>query len=134
MYASDKWKHTIFVYNRKGQLIRNIGGEKGSGELQFHSPWGIACLQSRDWLYVADMRNDRVQIVGADGTYKGTIGPNRRLTGSEVVGRRIPAILGVHEFNEPTDVAVSDVAIVVADSGNHKIKVRICLILTDIVV
>ena len=110
--------HTIFVYDRAGHFLRRICW-KGQGEGQLRCPEGLDVRQSLGWLYVADTGNDRVQILGWDGSYKGAIGPKEKLSNSKD-GRTV----GVHSFNAPTDVAVSNNAIVVADSGNHKIKVR----------
>ncbi|XP_014206689.1 RING finger protein nhl-1-like [Copidosoma floridanum] len=116
VFVTDKWKHAIYAFNRKGQLVREIGG-KGSSRGKFRCPEGLAALQSRNWIYVADTGNDRVQIIGVDGAYKGGIGPADNRADSGAV------LASVHCFKQPTDVAVSANAVVVADCGHNKIKV-----------
>lgn len=97
------------MFNGKGQRVRVIL-EKD----RLRSPEGLAVLESQSWLYIADTGNDRILAVDFDGTPKGGIGPVK--TPDDSVSQ-------VHNFNQPTDVAVSERAIVVADCGNHKVKV-----------
>lgn len=100
------------MFNRKGQRVRTIL-EKG----KLRSPEGLAVLKSRGSLYIADTGNDRILIIDFDGTRIGGIGPNE---GAEP-----------HNFNQPTDVAVSDSAVVVADCGNHKVKVGVLIMMME---
>lgn len=111
------------MFGRNGQLIRQIG-DKGQGKSQFLCPEGITVLQSRNWIYVADTGNDRIQILGVSGDHKGGIGLSLdefKQRTSDVANLN----LIFHRLKQPTDVAVSDSTIVVADSGNNKIKVRL---------
>ena len=70
-------------------------------------PWGIA-VDDEGAVYVADWRNDRVQIFSGDGEFIGKFGG----TGC-----------GDGEFNRPTDVTVDDDGdIYVADWGNDRVQ------------
>lgn len=118
-FFADKWKHCIFVFDHKGELVRRMC-DRGQGESQLRSPEGITFHPERSVLYVADTGNDRVQILGTDGAYVSSIGPAGK-------GRAIDAVrihrTGPSQLNQPTDVAVTTTRVVVADSGSHKIKV-----------
>ncbi|XP_012252780.2 RING finger protein nhl-1-like [Athalia rosae] len=121
IYVTDKWKHCIHVFNRKGDLLRRICS-KGQGDGQLRSPEGIAAHPSRNLLYVADTGNDRIQILTPDGASFGFIG----LTGKSettLTKSGLAVSSNVTFFNQPTAVAVSETMIVVADCANHKIKI-----------
>ncbi|XP_015592405.1 RING finger protein nhl-1 [Cephus cinctus] len=121
LFVTDKWKHCIYVFNKKGDFIRRIGS-KGIGDTQFRSPEGIAAHPRQNLIYVADTGNDRVQILQPDGTFYGSIGLiEKQVTNVTLHGKVVNTT--ANHFNQPTDVAVSLSTIVVADCGNHKIKV-----------
>ncbi|KAG7212501.1 hypothetical protein KM043_012812 [Ampulex compressa] len=121
IFVTDKWKHCIFVFNRNGELIRRICS-KGQRESQLRSPEGMALHPKLNTLYVADTGNDRVQIMRRDGTYIGSIGPTDRYTMNITKSGKVTNIV-VNQLNQPTDVVVSLLNVVVADCGNHKVKV-----------
>jgi len=60
IFVSDYLRHTILVYDLKGQWLYEIGG-KGSRPGSFFYPSSV-CLDSDRRLYVADTFNHRVQI------------------------------------------------------------------------
>ena len=60
IYVSDYLRHTILVYDLKGQWLYEIGG-KGTRPGSFFYPSSI-CLDEDRTLYVADTFNHRVQI------------------------------------------------------------------------
>lgn len=95
---------------------------KGHRESELCSPEGIAFHPERSVLYVADTGNNRIQILEKDGTYLDSIGPKNKNTKSTVKFRKTGPIAS--QLNQPTDVAVTMTRVVVADSGNHKIKVQ----------
>ncbi|EGI68903.1 Protein lin-41 [Acromyrmex echinatior] len=92
---------------------------KGYGKSELCSPEGITFHPERSVLYIADTGNNRIQILEKDGTYLDSIGPKNKNTGDTVKFRKT----GPSKLNQPTDVAVTIMHVIVADSGNHKIKV-----------
>ena len=122
VFFTDKWKHCIFVFNHKGELVYRMCN-KGYGKSELCSPEGITFHPERSVLYVADTGNDRIQILEKDGTYLDSIGPKNKNIRDTVRFRKT----GPSKLNQPTDVAVTIMHVVVADSGNHKIKVQLSL-------
>ncbi|XP_011069250.1 PREDICTED: RING finger protein nhl-1-like [Acromyrmex echinatior] len=118
IYVTDKWKHCIFVFNHKGELVYRMCN-KGYGKSELCSPEGITFHPERSVLYIADTGNNRIQILEKDGTYLDSIGPKNKNTGDTVKFRKT----GPSKLNQPTDVAVTIMHVIVADSGNHKIKI-----------
>ncbi|XP_032678369.1 RING finger protein nhl-1-like [Odontomachus brunneus] len=120
IYVTDKWKHCIFVFNHNGKLARRMCS-RGLGESQLRSPEGITFHPERNVLYVADTGNDRIQILEKDGSYLDSIGPiGKRAKNAAKFYKTDPI---PSHLNQPTDVAVTTTRVVVADSGNHKIKI-----------
>ncbi|XP_067204863.1 RING finger protein nhl-1-like [Linepithema humile] len=120
IFVTDKWKHCIFVFDHKGELVRRMCN-KGYGELELRSPEGIAFHPERSVLYVADTGNNRIQILKKDGTYLDSIGSKSTHTSGSIRFCTINQIAS--QLNQPTDVAVTITCIAVADSGNHQVKV-----------
>ncbi|KYN44267.1 Tripartite motif-containing protein 2, partial [Trachymyrmex septentrionalis] len=109
--SNDKWKHCIFVFNHKGELVYRMCN-KGYGKSELCSPEGITFHPERSVLYVADTGNDRIQILEKDGTYLDSIGPKNKNIRDTVRFRKT----GPSKLNQPTDVAVTIMHVVVADS------------------
>ncbi|XP_018314682.1 uncharacterized protein [Mycetomoellerius zeteki] len=120
IYVTDKWKHCIFVFNHRGELVYRMCN-KGYGESELCSPEGITFHPERSVLYVADTGNNRIQILEKDGTYLDSIGPKNKNTRDTVRFRKTGP--SVSTLNQPTDVAVTITHVVIADSGNHKVKI-----------
>jgi YD repeat-containing protein len=81
-------------------------GEKGSGNLQFNEPVGIT-YANKD-IYVADTKNNRVQIMSTSGAYVGQFGSE----GSEG-----------GEFERPEGLAADAAGdVFVLDSGNNRVQ------------
>lgn len=117
----DKWKHCIFVFDRKGEFLRQMCN-KSQEEGKLRSPEGISTHPRQRLLYIADSGNDRIVILDSDGSYQGSIGATE--TSATTVNKAGKAVsISVNHLNQPTDVVVSLTEVVVADSGNHKIKV-----------
>ncbi|MBI2765581.1 MAG: TIGR03663 family protein [Chloroflexi bacterium] len=69
MWVTDGGHDRIVVYTMKGEFVKAIGAS-GSGQGQFNEPIGIATGGDGSF-YIADMFNSRVEILDADGTYRG---------------------------------------------------------------
>ncbi|XP_043284087.1 tripartite motif-containing protein 2-like [Venturia canescens] len=121
LFVTDKWKHCIFVFNRKGEIVRQMC-TKGPAESQLSCPEGLAFHAKNNFLYVADTGNDRVQILELNGTFRGLIGASERRANSVTKSGRVHDIV-VNHLNQPTDVAVTENCVIVADCGNHKVKI-----------
>ncbi|XP_018563372.1 tripartite motif-containing protein 2 [Anoplophora glabripennis] len=99
IYVSDKWKHCVHVFSSDGQYLRSACNE------QLSCPEGIA-MGPNEELIICDTGNDRVLVVNSE-------------TGAliSIIGRR-----GT-KLHVPTGVAVYGANVIVADTGNHKIKI-----------
>ncbi|XP_044264877.1 RING finger protein nhl-1-like [Tribolium madens] len=106
IYVSDKWKHCIHVFSKNGDYLRDMLS-KGNGLSKVRSPDGIA-VGPNDELVICDSGNDRIIIINSQtGEHISTIG---------TVGNKTT-------LNMPTGVAMSGDKIIVADTGNHRIKI-----------
>lgn len=112
------------MFNHRGELVYRMCN-KGYGESELCSPEGITFHPERSVLYVADTGNNRIQILEKDGTYLDSIGPKNKNTRDTVRFRKTGP--SVSTLNQPTDVAVTITHVVIADSGNHKVKVQLSL-------
>lgn len=120
MFVSDKWKHCVHVFSKAGVYLRSFG-KKGSTQGQYCSPEGIA-VGHDNRLYICDTGNDRVQIInGTDGKYISSFGITG--TGQSTINPAVVMNYKYTEFNVPTGIAVINDRVIIADSGNRRIKV-----------
>jgi YD repeat-containing protein len=61
------WFHRVSVFDHDGKLLRRIGS-KGAGHLQFDFPADVE-VDSGGYAWIADARNDRVQVFDSEGAY-----------------------------------------------------------------
>lgn len=89
-------------------------GGLGSAPRQFNQPRGLA-ISARGDLYVADSKNNRIQVFRLRGLVLKAIWGKQTTSGS------IPAPAGA--FNDPWDVAVDRQGnVYIADKGNHRLQ------------
>lgn len=73
LLVTDKRRMLLHVLNPlTGKLIRTVG-EKGTGELQFDQPNGIA-VDDQGRIFVTEQTNRRVQVLNRDYSFAGFIG------------------------------------------------------------
>ncbi len=69
MVICEESKHSVSVFGRKAKKLVSIG-EYGNEKGKFNHPTGIA-VDRKDYIYVVDSKNDRIQKFDPDGQYMG---------------------------------------------------------------
>ena len=106
MFVTSDSDHCIHVYDSSGKKKTTIGS-RGSGELQFQSPGGIAI--SGEVVYVAEYGGNRIHKLTTGGEFLGTFGQNG---------------CNVGQFNSPWEINISpEGKVYVADTDNSRIQV-----------
>jgi DNA-binding beta-propeller fold protein YncE len=83
-------------------------GTFGTGPGQFNMPWGVA-VDAEDRVYVADWRNDRLQVFDAMGHCLAMIGSTGTADG---------------QFRRPAGICIDRAGdIIVADWGNDRVQI-----------
>ncbi len=118
VYVADTYNHRIQKFSSDGSYItkwgRNNGdGTAGNGNGEFQEPFGIS-LDIDGYVYVADIRNHRIQKFSSDGSYITKWGRNGGDGSSGTADG---------EFMDPSAVAVgADGYVYVTDTGNRRIQ------------
>ena len=84
-------------------------GRAGQGVGEFWTPLGLT-IDERQWIYIADAGNNRVQVIDSTGRYITEFGSRGWQTG---------------EFDHPTDIALSfqrSYRLYVTDAGNDRVQ------------
>lgn len=100
LWVADTEASVLKVYTVGGEFLRQVGSQ-GSGDGQFYKPVGIAL--TKDYVYVADMLNFRVEVIDYDGNHVRQWGGNCNAPGCF---QRIKGI----DVDSLGDVYVSDAA------------------------
>ena len=104
----DSDNHRIQKFTEMGEFITSVGS-KGDGPLQFHCPYGIALNYHNEKIYVAELLNNRIQVLNFDLTFSGTFGEQGNSEG---------------QFVFPWGISCEKSGnVYVADSGNNRIQV-----------
>ena len=69
MVVSEESRHAVSVYGRKAKKLVSIG-DYGKEKGRFNHPTGVA-VDSKDFIYVVDSKNDRIQKFDSEGRYMG---------------------------------------------------------------
>jgi DNA-binding beta-propeller fold protein YncE len=111
-YMPEVGNHRVNVFDLDGNFLFTFadGGdiEPGSAPGEVNNPES-AKFNSEGLLYVADLKNDRIQVFDADGTFKFAFGS----TGSAAGQLKAPAGIG---FDKHDNVYVSEI-------GNDRVQV-----------
>eukprot|EP00455_Lapot_gusevi_P042073 TRINITY_DN4950_c0_g1_i1.p1 TRINITY_DN4950_c0_g1~~TRINITY_DN4950_c0_g1_i1.p1 ORF type:complete len:130 (+),score=3.93 TRINITY_DN4950_c0_g1_i1:54-443(+) len=63
VYVADSYNHRVVVYSQQtGRFLRHFGQGRGSGDLQFDRPMGVAVDSEKGVLYVLDQGNNRLSV------------------------------------------------------------------------
>ena len=65
--------HCILSYRLNGKFISRIGNQ-GKGELEFDNPFGLTINESNRNIYICDRKNNRIQILNQDFSFKSQFG------------------------------------------------------------
>ena len=106
--------------------VANTWGEVGTLPGQFNHPRGVAVGPEGN-VFVVDSDNHRVQVFGADGTFRHEWGSQCNLAaaqGCADLDGDGPMGYGDGQFQEPWGIAVDDDGrVYVADTWNHRVQV-----------
>ena len=104
---TEYWGNSVIILDREGKKIKSLGGEGGSGNIEFVYPRGIA-ITSDKFILVSD--NHRIQKISMDGYRIASVGEK----GS-----------GPLQFNTPSGMAISPITgqVYITDRYNHRIQV-----------
>ena len=100
--------HCVKKFTLEGQFIASVGS-KGSGQLQFDTPYAIAYNHTNNRVYVCDTWNHRITILNHDLKFHGSFGSQGRETG---------------QFNKPKGIAFNRAGnVLVAGHLNGRVQI-----------
>ena len=106
VFVTSYHNNCLLVYDSNGKNKTTIGS-KGSGELQFEDPRGIAIIG--EIAYIAESGGHRIHKLTTGGEFLGTFGEKGT---------------GMGRFNSPCDIKISpEGKVYVADRNNSRIQV-----------
>ena len=114
LYVADSGNHRIVVLSRDDEVLHTISGV-GRKKAQLLYPYGIL-IDTPDSFLVCEYGNNRLQRFSLEGQSLGTWGS----AGSE---------LGL--LRTPWGVAATSSGIVVADTGNNRLQLLPCIMMTN---
>ena len=101
-------EHCVKKFRMDGTFIASVGS-RGSGKLQFNSPYAVAGDERGKKIYVCDTNNHRIQVLNFDLSYHSSFGS---------------CGTGPQQFNTPEGIAIdSHQNVFVADFHNHRVQV-----------
>jgi hypothetical protein len=119
LITADAGTHSIRSINAQGQVSTVAGTDRAAGDLdgpaaaaQFRGPMGLS-IDPLGKIYVADTYNDRIRVID-NGVVSTLAGSTRGFADGVGTGAN---------FDTPTGLAVWQNKVLVADSGNRKIRV-----------
>lgn len=118
IYVGNFTTNSMRIFSHEGTLINEIFGEEGDGPGEFRGLSGITIDNTRDYLYITDFMNSRVQqfflYTNASGVISATHIANFGSYG------RDPG-----QFSYPQGIAVDEESgdVYVSDMGNRRVQV-----------
>lgn len=118
VFVADRLNHRIRKIDMASGKVSTVAGAGTTGsrdglasEAQFNNPYGLEVDQDGS-IVVADLNNNKIRMI-ENGTVSTIAGSSTGfLDGAGVVAK----------FTSPTDVAILDGIIYVADLGNHRVR------------
>ncbi len=104
--ATDFKNDKIYILNTDMKIIKEFGSS-GSAPGQLHGPEGIA-FNNKDYLYVADTGNSRIQKFSLNGDFIAEYGKKGKYN---------------EMFSNPTSVTVYDNNVYVTDTDNSRVAI-----------
>ena len=118
LFVADSGDHTIKAIDPAGQVTVRAGnkGKQGFADGQaatalFNAPVGIVCL--REKIFVADTYNDAIRVIE---------GKTVRTLAGKTKGYADNAVGSLAKFDTPTGLATAGDNLLVADTGNRRIR------------
>jgi DNA-binding beta-propeller fold protein YncE len=108
IYVADAAKGMVLMFDRNGNFVRTLGDLKG--EPEFARPDGIAIDRKSGRLYMVDTPSNMVFQLDLNGKVLKKCGRERNG-------------LGVGQFDEPTEIAISQGRIFVLDGAGVRIQI-----------
>jgi DNA-binding beta-propeller fold protein YncE len=109
VYVANTDDNKVMKFSFEGELLWEVG-TKGAGNLQFDSPSGLQFDPKKGWLYVVDVRNNRVQILDSSGNFVKAFGEKG-------------AAPGQFKFGEFSSIFIHESGmLIVADTKNHRVQ------------
>jgi sugar lactone lactonase YvrE len=105
VWVADTGNNRIQKFNSKGEFLLKFGSA-GTGSGQFNQPSGVA-IDGEGKVWIADTGNHRVQRFTAEGGFLSSLGSKGA---------------GSKEFESPTGIVARGTSIIVADTGNNRIR------------
>jgi tripartite motif-containing protein 71 len=109
IYAAAPSEQVVYKFDSAGNLLTKFGtpNTAGTADGQFNQPYDVAVYGDR--LYVSEVGNNRISVLGLDGTFIGKWGSGGKAHG---------------QFLSPSGLAVdASGRIYVMDKGNERIEV-----------
>jgi len=107
LWVVDKVNDRIEKFSSTGTFLAAYGS-KGSGNLQFSEPWGIAISATTGNIFVSDQGNSRIEVLNSKGEYQRSFGTSG---------------IGNGQFKGPSGVSVDSKGYVwVSDEGNNRVE------------
>lgn len=119
LFVADTGNNQIRKITREGQVSTVAGNGKAgyadgpASQAQFNGPIGIAVDKTGN-IFVADAYNDRIRTITTDGQVSTVAGQG---TPGYADGDRNTAL-----FDTPCGIVVANDSLVVADTGNHRLR------------
>jgi DNA-binding beta-propeller fold protein YncE len=105
---------SVFSFNKKSKTkfqFRRTLGRRGSGEVEFNNPKGMA-LSLENLIYIVDSENHRIQVIDTDGKFIRQFGSKGSEAGCED-GR----------FRQPHGIEIAEGRVMVSDKFRNDIQV-----------
>lgn len=110
---ADYWNWRVAEYANNGNFVRDVVNDRGYGEEQTQSPYGIAWDPASDSLYVADTDRRRVVKYDSNGNFVFKTGQNNK------------SGVGPNIFRYPSRVAVASTGqFAVIDTWDQRVSIH----------